>query len=516
MAYDLHLAEQFRATSRRFPDKPALQGAGRALTYGALATASTQIANALRRDGVLPGDRVVLAFRNDPSFIEAYLGCAIANVVPVAFYPDYGPAALDAVASQAGAVSILCDGSPRTHAVVVRARASVSRRIAFVDRAEPAPSGCRTAAHWLDGASTNAVSSADNPDDVLVILCSSGTTGAIKLVPRTHRAFLAASRRFGDLWGCGPEARFGVASLITHAAALGWGVHPVLLAGGTLVVEPDRRPAALLSHFERHRVTDTFLVPGQARELVRVPMPSNVRLALDLVVLGGESLDSDLASALSRRFRCELLNTYGMSEGFCTATVRGDLEAILAGSVGRPCFAEDELRILDAYGGAVADGAVGELWVRGPACVRACWSAASADAFSTDGFFRTGDLVRVLGDGSLAVVGRTKLVINRDGIKVSPEALEMSIRRLVGVAGVVVVPLRDAGRGERICAVVEMQPAHAAPTLEWLHRGLLDLGAGRTSLPDRLHVVRALPLGPTGKLDRGLASSLAETGASIQ
>src|SRR5205823_98479 len=116
---------------------------------------------------------------------------------------------------------------------------------------------------WLDGASSDAVRSADDPDDVMVILCSSGTTGAIKLVPRTHRAFLTASRRFGELWCCGPDARFGVASLITHAAALGWGVHPVLLAGGTLIVEPNRRPDALLSHFERYRVTETFLVPGQ-------------------------------------------------------------------------------------------------------------------------------------------------------------------------------------------------------------------------------------------------------------
>jgi non-ribosomal peptide synthetase component E (peptide arylation enzyme) len=400
---------------------------------------------------------------------------------------------------------VLTDGSAETRTVAERVLAGLAST---------------TPALRFDGKETEALYQGPAPEEPqwdpdpaapLVVLVSSGTTGAPKLVARSHRGFGGASRRFGELWGARPGVRFAVGSMVGHAAALGWGVQAALMAGATLVIPVDRRPAALWESLARLEAQVVFLVPSQGRALLAALRadPALAAPALRRVIFGGERLEPALAHGLRERLGVEVQNTYGMTEGFCTSTDPASLHDIDEESVGRPCLAEDELRVLDESGAEVSPGAVGELWVRGPACAQGYLGLPSDPRFSPDGFFRTGDLVRQLADGRLVTCGRVSTLINRGGIKVSPEELEHGLQQHPAVEQALVVGVRDERLGERVCALVRARPPLSSG--DELRRFLERRGVGRSLLPDRIHLVDSLPLTSIGKLDRRAAAGLAAT-----
>jgi 2,3-dihydroxybenzoate-AMP ligase len=492
--YETHsLSEAFRSVAETFAGKSALAAEGTELTYGSLLERASRVANGIRRLCGTSTNPVVLVFRNHPEFLPAYLGCSLAGIIPVVVYPDYGWTTVSRIIRDTGTRLVICDPTDRTAAVVEAAQAGSNAPVPAVTIADLLTAHCAEP------------ETANDSNETMVILASSGTTGKPKLIGRSHDGFLAASRRFGELWGCRESIRFGVGSLITHAAALGWGVHPVLLAGGVLVVETDRRAERLLDSFARHRVEVTFLVPSHARRLLRAVISGTAAApeSLKLIILGGEPLDPALAEELHRHFHCDIQNTYGMSEGFCTATRRGDLNEILSGSVGEPCFFDDKIRILTPEGEPVPPGTPGELWVSGRAMVRSYWnSAPDARIFTSDGFFRTGDRMCVTEGRNLKFVGRTSLMINRAGVKVSPEELEQAIVRLPGVEAATVTAVADPEIGQRIAAVLQVDLRYPAYTLARLRDALSASGVGKAILPDQIQLVDELPASPLGKVDR--------------
>lgn len=496
-------------------ETPAVLAAGFRLTYGELAERSLRVGAHLRDRGLAPGDRALLLFRNDPTFVEAYLGCVRAGIVPVTCHPGVGWDGASRVATAADVRAVLTDGSAETRAVSERLLAGLA----------PATSALRFGGEEAEalyrGPAPAAPRWEPDPSSPLVVLVSSGSTGAPKLVARSHGGFGGASRRFGELWGARPGVRFAIGSMVGHAAGLGWGVQAALMAGATLVIPVDRRPAPMLEAMARLEAQVVFLVPSQGRALLAAARaePSLAAPSLRRIIFGGERLEPMLAHGLRERFGVEVQNTYGMTEGFCTSTDPASFDDIDRGSVGRPCFAEDELRVLDEAGAEVAAGEAGELWVRGPAGARGYLGLPNDPRFSPDGFFRTGDIVRRLPDGRLVYLGRVSTLINRGGIKVSPEELEYRLQQHPGVEQAVVVGVRDETLGERVHALV--RPRAALTSVDELERFLASRGVGRSLLPDRIHLVGALPLNSIGKLDRRAAAGLAATlinagGAGLQ
>jgi 2,3-dihydroxybenzoate-AMP ligase len=500
------LGQAFRAAALEHKRTVAIIGDGYRLTYNQLLTSATRVAAALHQDRLMPGDRALVVFRNDPRFLEAYLGCALAGVVPVLCHPDYGYQTLTNVALQTGVKAVLCDASAETLDPVSRTVEDlrlIGPRVKFGGEPEfPFTDVTR----WTSSIPLLPAVEV-HPDDIMVILCSSGSsTGVPKLIARTHRGFLTASRRFGQLWGCHAPVRFGLISLITHAAALGWGVHPVLLAGGTLVIPGDRRPRNVLRVLAEQAVEVTFLVPSQARALCKEMASSRTAADIPLrqLILGGEVLDAGLALDLHRRFGAQIQNTYGMSEGFCTSTAIDGLSEILEGLVGRPCFAQDEMRILDSQGQRVPEGEAGRLWVRGLACIQNYYGSTPEyqDCFSADGFFDTGDVVRRLDGSRLAYVGRARLVINRAGVKVFPEEIEAAIMKHPAIELAVVVGAPDLACGERVCAGVQLKRGAGVMSLKTLREFLSSSGIGKWNQPDELKILQDVPLGLAGKQNR--------------
>ncbi len=192
-----------------------------------------------------------------------------------------------------------------------------------------------------------------------------------------------------------------------------------------------------------------------------------------------------------------------MSEGVIMFIRKGDSEDVRLHTSGRPICPDDEIRLTDDDDNEVAPGEVGEFCVRGPYTLRGYYGAPehNARAFTTDGFYRSGDLMRRHPSGNYIVEGRKKDLINRGGEKISAEEVENLILQHAAVKNVACVPMPDERLGERMCAYVVPQ---AGQTL-----GLEDLigffetkEIARFKMPERLELLDDLPVSTFGKVSK--------------
>ena len=361
-----------------------------------------------------------------------------------------------------------------------------------------------------------------------LVVFTSGSTGAPKGVVIAHDAFHGKIDRIDRLLGFGPADRtLGVLN-ITFSFGL-WLSLLTLLRGGTLVLQPRFEPTPFLLALAEQRISRVGMVPTMMRLLFADTGHDAAMAALarqgDLrqILIGGESLGLSLAGTIRQRFAgTELVDIYGLTE---TATC--DFFAFPAdfarypGCIGRPS-PDVQHRIVDAQGRPVEPGAVGELQIRSPTLMNGYLDEPelTANAYQ-DGWLRTGDLARGVRDGVgsdtagevVELMGRLKEVISRGGNKVTPVEIEQAVCAHPDVAAAMATGIADALLGERI-HVLLVPRAGAAVDLAALRQHLATR-LERFKQPDAFHLAAALPLGRTGKADRGQFKALVEAGTLV-
>jgi acyl-CoA synthetase (AMP-forming)/AMP-acid ligase II len=185
---------------------------------------------------------------------------------------------------------------------------------------------------------------------------------------------------------------------------------------------------------------------------------------------------------------------YGMTEcPYLASTSMRDTDEQLAYTDGLP-LPDSEIRLVDQNGNDVPTGEIGEVWVRSPLLCRGYLDEGmTADAFTTDGFFRTGDLAHFRDDGRIRVTGRIKDIIIRKGENISALDVELVVRQLPGVADVAVIGVPDPDRGERVCAVIELHEGATVPSLDDVRRHCVAKGLMMQKIPEQIEVIDALP-----------------------
>jgi 2,3-dihydroxybenzoate-AMP ligase len=345
--------------------------------------------------------------------------------------------------------------------------------------------------------------------DVALLLLSGGTTGAPKLIPRTHRDYLYNIKESATVCGLDEKSVYLAVLPAAHNFALGCpGVLGTLAVGGTVVLTPDCDPDQAFGLIERNRVTVSALTPPLlALWLAEAAWTDADLSSLRLLQVGGARLHRAEAARVEPELGCRLQQVFGMAEGLLCFTRADDPEEIVLSTQGRPLSAADELRLVDADDRDVAPGEVGHLLVRGPYTVSAYYRAPEFDAtaFTADGYYRTGDLVRITPTGHLVVEGRIKDVVNRGGEKVPAAEVEEHLVTHPLVAQAALVGMPDGLLGERTCAYVV--PRGQPPALSELTTFLRDLGLAAYKLPDRLEIVDALPRTGAGKVDKRLLTA---------
>jgi len=226
--------------------------------------------------------------------------------------------------------------------------------------------------------------------------------------------------------------------------------------------------------------------------------------SLRFVCAGGQKMLPELVDRLCATWSfVKPGQAFGMAEGLTNLTRPDDPWEIVRETQGRPVSSADEIRIVDADGQDVPPGGVGELITRGPYTIRGYYKAAEHNrvAFTADGFYRTGDMVRLHPTGNLVVEGRRKDLINRGGEKISAEEIEnlMLGHDCIHMAAMVAMP--DPVMGERGCAFV-IPKAGRSLTLMELNRYLMEKRIARFKLPERLEIVDSFPLTAMGKVSK--------------
>ena len=271
------------------------------------------------------------------------------------------------------------------------------------------------------------------------------------------------------------------------------------------MVSTSTAPSDMCALIEKHRVTHLKVVPALLIRLLNDPEVARYDLSsLQFIQSGGQRLQPEV-----RRLAKKLIpnvfvqENFGMSEGLLMFVRRGDPADVCLETVGRPVSPDDEVRIVDENDAEVPFGAVGELCCRGPYTLRGYFGVPeyNARAFTSDGFYRSGDLMRQHPSGNYMVEGRKKDLINRGGEKISAEEIENFILSHPSVKNVACIAIPDSRMGERMCACVLLRDQFAL-SFEELKHFLLGKEIAKYKLPERLEILPDFPLSTFGKVSK--------------
>ena len=334
------------------------------------------------------------------------------------------------------------------------------------------------------------------------MLLSGGTTSLSKLIPRTHNDYVYNARICSEVAGFSAETVFLAILPLGHNYNLACpGMLGVFHAGGTLVISRGSDAAEVFTTIERERVTNVAAVVPLITTWVNGNLARQYDVSsLQVVQNGGARLAPELRERLRGEFGCMPQEIYGTAEGLINMTRLTDADDLLLESSGAPVSDWDEIAVLDDRDCVVPDGEPGELVTRGPYTIRGYYNAPdiNAQAFTEDGFYRMGDIVRKRGR-YVYTEGRRKDLINRGGEKISCDEIENLIFRLPLVKEVSLVAMPDPVFGEKACACVVLQPG-ARLSFEDLIAHLRAQQIASFKLPERLEVMESFPISPAGKI----------------
>lgn len=377
----------------------------------------------------------------------------------------------------------------------------------IVVRPESEPSGLSFQALTALGASADG-DAPDRPElsasDPWQIIFTSGTTSAPKGVLRTHDNTLWTLRNLVDHYGLFQADGSDVALAVLPIAfifAQYLNELGTLMYGGKLVLQAKFDASQALDLIEEEGVTYTGVVPSMVPTFLDVPgILDRSFPTMRAVCPAGEAVTRERKEQLEEIFGCSTCECYGLAEMTWPLAQRpdGELERRMS-TTGFPSPGA-ELRVVDDDGNDVGVDEVGELLLRGPTLFPGYFKNpdATTAAIDAEGWFRSGDLVRLDAHGYYAICGRKKDLIKRSGIQVLPQEIEDALEEHPAVHAVGVVGLPDDRRGEIACACVVLKPGATVEPDE-----LLEFLRGRLAtykLPERIELMDSLPLSPNGKV----------------
>jgi 2,3-dihydroxybenzoate-AMP ligase len=517
---DRPLFDGFRDALRKYAGRVALVDSGGPVTYRQLEERSAQLARRLLDLGFGQLDRIIVQLPNTAVFGYLYFALQRIGAVPVLALPGHRKREISQFAEISGARALAVPASaPGFDFTAMAADLDIDlclvqdagrselpdqRFIRIEDLLETTPRAGREALDQIR----------IDPADPALFLLSGGTTGIPKLIPRSHNDYLYNSRIAAAVCEIGEGDVLLDVLPIEHNLPLGCpGMQGFLLSGGTVVLGTSTRPRDVFELIQRHRVTHIHLVPALLIRWIDDPSIGEYDLSsLKVIQSGGQRLQPEVRLRAERALPgCFIQENFGMAEGLIMFVRSTDPPDVRRETCGRPASPDDEVYLVDEEGNVVPDGEPGELIVRGPYTLRGYFRAPehNARAFTPDGFYRSGDLLRKMPSGNYVVEGRVKDLINRGGEKISAEEVENLILAHPAVLNVACVPYPDPVLGERMCACLVLRRDRSL-TLGELVTFLLEFEIAKFKLPERLEFFDSLPLSGFGKVSKKeLAARLA-------
>ena len=491
------------------------------LAYRDLDRIVARWAGALLAAGVARGDRVASLTPPSTEWLAVMLATTEIGAVWTGYHPRYRMPEFRHVTGLAEPSVLIAfrrihgRDYARELTALMREQPSIRRAVTLDEPLE----GGVTADEFLAAGSTvpahdlERARRAVGPDDTAVLIFTSGTTGRPKAAMITHRALLTGAAVENEHW---PMDRPRLLHMmpVNHIAGVGMVGVFGLYIGGTLVFQDRFDAGDLLRLLEEERIEHVLGSPVQFHMMANhLDLETRDLSRLKFITWGGAPMAAHLVARL-HLLPGELRTSYGMTELGLYVTYsepEADLET-LSRTIGKP-HPGFEIRVADASGALAGPGEQGEIQARGDWLLAGYFRdpGATADAFTADGWFRTGDVVRVWPDGNLEIVGRTKEMYVSGGFNIYPREVEIAIEAHPDVGLVAVLGVPDEIFGEVGHAFVEPKPGaslDAEALDEWCRERLANY-----KTPKRFEVRAELPRLPIGKIDKqALKRELASQG----
>lgn len=493
----------FDAIATLHASRVAFVEGGRQVTFGELRAFAVRFGTELQLRGLEPGETVVVHGRHCLEAVVAILGCAWGGFVVAPLPHIFSPEQIRTVASATGSRAIVALGEP---AEVDRALAAAS--LAGVSLVVTGP-GAEAPEGSLGWPALMATTDAGGPrrrpmgaDSPALIIFSSGTTGQPKGVLHSSNTVRFTVETYARCQGI--EAR-DVSLVVTAFGFVGstiLGIYMSFFTGCRTVLLRSWSAEEALALIVRHRATHILLMPTHAIDILDSPaLASTDHTSLRRGVVAG--LTAERREQARERLCAMPFPMYGMSEspGHVTGST-GDAWHDLRTTEGRPLPGTD-LLICDDDDRPVPAGELGNILVRGPNRFLGYWGAdeLNRESLSAQGFFRTGDVGFLNESGYLIFVSRSKDIIRRGGVTITPSEVEAVLRPHPRIADVVVIGLPDARLGERACACVITRDGRDV-TLEDLCDFLEKRGLARYLWPESVVRCDSFPRTPSLKVQK--------------
>ncbi|MEE8110710.1 MAG: AMP-binding protein [bacterium] len=502
---DLTLVDWLRKWAAERPEAVAVSDPTRKLTFSELDAESGRVAGGLSGLGLQPGDVLAAQMPNRAEWLVLLYAAIKMGAVFMPIHMSYREAELASMLGFAGA-----------RAMAVPVQGDDLSRLEMIEGVRPKlPSLAHTIVIGAERPGSvpytelsigkDRTDFEPDPDDPFILLFTSGTTARPKAVLHT------ANIRLGNAANAARELEMDGDSVCLSLSPFShmFGVCSHMMAmscGARTVAFPQFTPEGFLECVESERASMVFGTPAHAVSVLGSPdLPKRDIRSLRAIVLSGSLCPPQVAEEIKERMDCAPVILWGTTEtqvGFYTRLE--DPPEVYCHTVGRPnpgveiSLLDDELRTVSA-------GNEGELCVRGPSLFAGYYKnpEATAESFTEEGWYRTGDLAVEDGGGNYRLTGRKHDLINRGGVKFNPADVEELLASHPKIAMAAMVGMPDPRLGERNCLFAVPAPGESL-SLEEVVTHIERGGIGKTKWPERLEVVNELPLTPTRKVKRSV------------
>ncbi|MCD6230605.1 MAG: AMP-binding protein [Dehalococcoidia bacterium] len=488
----MNLKQMLERTASEVPEKTALVLGSRRLSYKGLDDTSSKVANLLMARGMEKGDHVAILMSHSPEWMVNYFGIIKAGGVAVLLNPRLKAAELNALLRESDAKILLTEEGFSRELIPLLAGTSLAKHILETDG---------------DDYKTLVISSSPSaPDvkiddaDVSTIIYTSGVMGKQKGVMHTHASLLGTPDIVST--GVGRDREDVVIDAVPFFYLFGLSevFFGSAIKGSTVIIIPSFTPRAILAAVEKERGSIFFGVPAMhnALAMLREKVIRNYDTSsLRVASTAGAKSSPRLMKMLEDKFNLVLCETYGLSE--LSVVSMSTLANRKLGTVGKPL---GEISVLNDSGKEVAVGETGEAVVRVPWAMKGYYKAPDLTAkVFKDGWFYTGDLVKMDEDGYLEYVEKKSFIIVTDsGLKISPWEVEEVLLRYPGIAEVAFAGVKDTRGGQIPTAfVVPSDGEHISPEAitSFCSQNLAEF-----KLPRKIKILSSLPKTGSGKIDR--------------
>jgi malonyl-CoA/methylmalonyl-CoA synthetase len=481
-----------------YGDKVALEflhedGAPQQVTYRELGQKIENAMRYLQHLGVEPGDRVALQLPKSLSFIYLHIATMRLGAISLPLNPGYPLQELRYFIDDAGARLFIASAASRSALSQLGDELPALEHIVYLEAGE-LPS--------VDAGGDPLPPIPDDPQKTALMIYTSGTTGRPKGAMITHGNLTANIDALHEAWGWQEDDVLLHVLPIFHVHGLVVALHGALNAGATALLLPRFDAERTLQTLVDRGCTVFMAVPTIHRLLLDVPHAASYDLShMRLLTSGSDRLPDDVFLAFQETFGHTLLERYGMTETGMNLSnpLRGERRV---GSVGMP-LPGVEVRVVDPESGEpLPDGEVGEVQIRGPHVCRGYWQQPekTAEAFTADGWLKTGDLGLREPDGYYTLKGRSKDLVISGGYNVYPPEVELVLAEHPAVAASAVIGCPDAKWGERVTAVIVCRDGVDASEEAIIEHCRRQLAAYK--VPKQILFVESMPRNALGKVQK--------------